>query len=69
MFRFSVTSGITLALLFAVLCGSGGMASEYHVSPAGNDTAAGTNGNPFRTISHAARLLQPGDTCVIHAGV
>lgn len=69
MFRDSITSGITLTLLLAVLCGSVGMASEYHVSPGGNDTAAGTVGTPFRTISQAARLLQPGDTCMIHTGV
>lgn len=40
-----------------------------HVSPAGDDAHAGTRAQPFRTISAAAALAQPGDTILVHAGV
>jgi hypothetical protein len=39
------------------------------VSPAGNDTNAGTRDAPFATIARASAALAPGGTCVIHAGV
>lgn len=40
----------------------------YHVDVAGNDGNPGTAGRPFRTIGHAARLMKPGDRCVIGGG-
>ncbi len=43
-------------------------AAEYTVAPAGSDTAAGTRAQPFRSLQHAADVMQPGDTCVIRAG-
>ncbi len=36
-------------------------AAEYHVSKAGTDDNPGTKALPFRTISAAARIAQPGD--------
>lgn len=45
------------------------MATEYHVSPDGNDCDCGDAENPFRTISRAARVAVPGDTVTVHAGV
>jgi len=41
----------------------------YWVDPAGDDTAAGTEQAPFRTISRAAELLQPGEAVYVRAGV
>jgi parallel beta-helix repeat protein len=42
--------------------------STYYVSPDGSDTAAGTEGAPFRTIQKAASLVDAGDTVVVRAG-
>lgn len=42
--------------------------STYYVSPDGSDTAAGTEGAPFRTIQRAASLVDAGDTVVVRAG-
>ena len=41
----------------------------YHVAPHGSDAAPGTAQEPFRTISHAAQLAQPGDTVQVHSGI
>ena len=43
-------------------------ATEYHVSPSGNDAGTGLSDNPFRTINHAAQIALPGDTVTVHAG-
>ena len=44
-------------------------AVEFHVSPNGNDAHAGTGDEPFRTIQKAAAVMEPGDSCVVSAGV
>ena len=44
-------------------------AKEFHVSPDGNDTDKGSRSKPFRTISAAARVAQPGDVITVHRGV
>jgi len=43
----------------------------YHVSQAPNasDENPGTAEAPFRTVSHAAQIAQPGDTVLVHAGI
>jgi len=45
-----------------------GRAAEYHVSTIGNDGAAGSLSNPFRTVRRALDRAGPGDTVLIHAG-
>lgn len=42
---------------------------EFHVAVSGNDMAAGTEQQPFATISKAARTAMPGDTVIVHGGV
>lgn len=42
---------------------------QYHVSPKGSDAALGSQNNPFRTISFAAQVANPGDTVIVHDGV
>lgn len=45
---------------------------EYHVAqqhPEANDHNEGSPNKPFRTISQAAHLAEPGDTIWIHTGV
>jgi hypothetical protein len=45
-------------------------ARTYYVAPSGNDGQDGLAAErPFRTIQHAADVMQPGDTCLIRAGV
>lgn len=42
---------------------------EYHVSVNGTDAGDGSKANPFKTISSAAALAQPGDMITVHEGV
>lgn len=44
-------------------------AREYHVATTGANSNPGTQANPFRTISAAAEVAQPGDTITVHAGI
>jgi alpha-N-arabinofuranosidase len=55
--------------LLPLLAASASDATEYHVSPAGNDETSGTLNTPLRTIGAAARLALPGDIITVHAGV
>ena len=43
-------------------------AGTYYVSPSGNDAAAGTIGDPWRTFAKASSGLQPGDTVYFREG-
>jgi parallel beta helix pectate lyase-like protein len=47
--------------------GSGG--SYYVDAAAGNDAAAGDSAHPFKTIQHAADLVNPGDVVVVRNGL
>lgn len=42
---------------------------DYHVAVTGNDTNDGAEATPFKTISAAAAVAQPGDTVTVHEGV
>ena len=42
--------------------------TTYYVSPTGNDSAAGTLGQPFATVQHGVDQLNPGDTLYLRAG-
>lgn len=42
--------------------------TQYHVSPQGKDSAVGDAQHPFKTISRAALLAQPGDEVIVHEG-
>jgi parallel beta-helix repeat protein len=56
---------------FSLFCASAA-AAEHHVSqrsPRASDAGPGTEGQPWKTISKAAEVMQPGDVAVIHAGV
>ncbi|MFO7615828.1 MAG: right-handed parallel beta-helix repeat-containing protein [Bacteroidales bacterium] len=57
---------IPILLLLIQACAPSG--SEFHVSVTGQDTGDGTAGNPFRTITDAAAVAQPGDAIIVHAG-
>jgi len=40
----------------------------FHVATTGSDLAAGSEGEPLRTVNRAAALARPGDTVRVHAG-
>lgn len=44
-------------------------AHEYHVSKKGDDFNNGSIEAPFKTISKAAKIAQPGDIITVHEGV
>jgi hypothetical protein len=41
----------------------------YYVDPSGNDANPGTAAQPFRTIQHAADIVNPGDGVLVANGV
>jgi Right handed beta helix region/Pel9A-like, right handed beta helix region len=43
-------------------------AATYHVSPSGSDSGSGTLTSPFKTIQHAANIVNPGDTVYVRGG-
>jgi hypothetical protein len=44
-------------------------AATYYISPAGNDSNAGTENLPCETLMKAQQLVEPGDTVFIRGGV
>ena len=56
----------TVAVLFL---GAAAQAADRYVSLSGSDASAGTIAAPFRTITHAANVAQPGDTIHVRGGV
>jgi len=59
----------TAALLLLALVAHLALAKEFHVSPSGDDTHNGSRSTPFKTISAAAQVAQPGDIITVHQGV
>ena len=57
-------TALTIALAACTVC-----AKEYHVSITGLDGNDGSKSKPFKTISAAAQIAQPGDTVTVHKGV
>jgi len=45
------------------------IAREYHVSINGSDKNEGSALMPFKTISAAAQVAQPGDVIIVHGGI
>ena len=56
-------------LIFLALITSVVVAKEYHVSVKGSDKNNGSASMPYKTISAAAQVAQPGDVIIVHAGV
>ena len=56
------------ALILPALLGQAAFATELHVSVKGNDSHDGSVSRPFKTISAAARIAQPGDVVTVHEG-
>ncbi|MCH5244943.1 MAG: DUF1565 domain-containing protein [Muribaculaceae bacterium] len=58
---------LTVAAFLAIAFGAAAQ-GVYHVSPTGDDTAAGTAEAPFATIQKAVDVVEPGETIYVHAG-
>ncbi len=57
-----------ITLLSLALLASAAFAKEFHVSVKGDDTNKGSSSRPFKTISAAARVAQPGDIITVREG-
>lgn len=57
----------TIILLFS--CVLNAMGANFYVSNSGNDANPGSINSPFKTIQHAALIMNPGDECFIRGGV
>jgi alpha-N-arabinofuranosidase len=62
------TKRISLILCMLLLLSGAIQARDYHVSVKGDDTNKGTAKAPFKTISKAAEVAQPGDVITVHEG-
>ncbi|WP_342567579.1 right-handed parallel beta-helix repeat-containing protein [Psychrobacillus sp. FSL K6-4046] len=63
-----------LSIIFFVQINSVALAENsseknYYVSPKGKDANPGTKKKPWKTIQHAAKVLEPGDTVFVRGGV
>ncbi|RPJ85056.1 MAG: hypothetical protein EHM18_11030, partial [Acidobacteria bacterium] len=57
-----------LSLFFCMLP-TAAVARNYHVSPSGDDSGAGTQGQPWRTLERVSRAeLEPGDRVLLEGG-
>jgi alpha-N-arabinofuranosidase len=57
-----------LFFIVGLTFGCAGTGNEYHVSVEGNDQNDGSAAKPYRTISAAAAVAQPGDVIIVHGG-
>ena len=59
----------TLVILVELLALSQGVATEFYVSPTGNDSNPGTLAAPFGSIARGQQEASPGDTVWIRGGI
>ena len=57
------------ALLLLALMAHAADARAFHVSVNGSDSNDGSASKPFKTISAAAQVAQPGDAITVHEGI
>lgn len=63
---------LPISLIVIVLLNTTASATNYYVAKnhaSANDSNPGTLNSPWKTIQHAAEILQPGDTVFIRTGV
>src|SRR4030067_3797103 len=61
---------LTNLVFFFIFFSSTLLATDYYVSPAGNNnTGNGTIGNPWQTIEFAINNIYPGDILYLRGGV
>lgn len=67
---FTAVAQLALATL-ALLLGGGAAAADaavIHVAPHGDDTAAGTEAAPLRSLQRAVAVVEPGDSVLVASG-
>jgi len=64
-----MTPGPCIAILASLLAAGVLQGADYHVSTTGHDGYPGSEAKPFKTISAAAQVAQPGDVITVHEGV
>ncbi|TDR44005.1 uncharacterized protein DUF1565 [Tahibacter aquaticus] len=57
-----------LFALFAIIAAGGAQAATWYVAPGGNDSNAGSLAAPFRTVTKAVGMVNPGDAVELRAG-
>jgi hypothetical protein len=65
---YTQTMRNSIALLLLAWLTHAASAREFHVSVQGNDANGGSAQKPYKTISAAARVAQPGDVITVHEG-
>jgi parallel beta-helix repeat protein len=55
-------------LLAATMVPAATLAADYFVAPNGSDGNPGTSGVPWRSVTHAANVVQAGDTVTVRPG-
>lgn len=60
---------ILLVSFSLISCALNDIDNEYHVSSNGSNDNPGTKSKPFKTISAAAAVAQPGDTITVYEGI
>ena len=70
IFRRVIGRGVKrpVSLLLLGLFSLAASAKEFHVSINGNDSNDGSSTKPYRSISAAAAVAQPGDAITVHEG-
>jgi hypothetical protein len=71
--KLALSSSAVMASIVTVFAGTTTASTAasgkiYYVSPTGNDSAAGTQSTPWKTIAHAQSVAQPGDTVYFRGG-
>ena len=58
-----------LVIAALALCSSALLAKDLYVSASAGGNGDGSSAAPYRTIAEASAKLQPGDRCIIDAGI
>ena len=58
-----------LAIVASIFCSIAANATEYHVEADFKGRSDGSAERPFREILSAAKIMKPGNTCIVHKGV
>lgn len=69
LFRKSLKHICPILCTWIILIPLSMQAAEYHVSKLGGDGNYGAQARPFKTISKAAEVAQPGDIITVHEGI
>lgn len=62
-------SKVAVVMFSLAMLAASANAATYYVSTSGNDANNGAQSTPFATISHAAGIVQAGDTVYVRGGV